>query len=126
MLVKVSTHQKWQVLDITSQVEQQLTNQNGLINVFVKHTTAAVTTADLDPGTDQDFLDFLKSIVPNLKWRHPHNPNHAPDHLLSSIIGPSVTVPVKDGELQMGTWQRIILVELDGPRKREVEITVLA
>jgi secondary thiamine-phosphate synthase enzyme len=86
------------------------------------HTTAAITAADLDPGTDEDFLDFLEGIVPKQQWRHPHNPEHAPDHLLSSVIGPGVTVPVKSGKLQLGTWQRIILVELDGPRERHVEV----
>jgi secondary thiamine-phosphate synthase enzyme len=95
------------------------------VNVFIKHTTAAITTADLDPGTDQDFIDFLNSLVPNIQWQHPHNPEHAPDHLLSSLIGPGVSVPVKEGKLQTGTWQRIILVELDGPREREIEITPL-
>jgi len=88
--------------------------------VFVQHTTAAITTADLDPGTDKDFLDFLAAITPDKHWRHPHDPAHAPDHLLASIIGPSISVPYKDGRLLLGTWQRIILVELDGPRDRMV------
>jgi secondary thiamine-phosphate synthase enzyme len=93
------------------------------LNVFIAHTTAAITTADLDPGTDKDLLDFLKSLIPNLKWRHPHDPSHAPDHLLSSVIGPSVSVPVSHGKLNLGSWQRIILVELDGPRQRTVDVS---
>lgn len=127
MQIQVSTKQKRQVIDITDQIQEQLSGgKDGLVNIFVKHTTAAITTADLDPGTDQDFLDFLESLVPNIKWRHPHDPSHAPDHLLSSLIGPEVNVPVSNGELQLGSWQRIILVELDGPRQRSVEITLLA
>jgi secondary thiamine-phosphate synthase enzyme len=125
MQIKIISAKKRQVLDITELVEKQLSGENGLVNVFIKHTTATITTADLDPGTDEDLLDFLEGITPKKQWRHPHNPAHAPDHLLSSIIGPNVIVPVKNGELQLGTWQRIILIELDGPREREIEITFI-
>jgi secondary thiamine-phosphate synthase enzyme len=88
MNIKIATSQKKQVIDITPQVERQIDAESSLVNVFVKHTTAAITTADLDPGTDEDLLDFLNSLVPSIQWRHPHDPSHAPDHLLASIIGP--------------------------------------
>jgi secondary thiamine-phosphate synthase enzyme len=125
MNIQIITSQKKQIKDITDEVQKNIKIQNGLVNVFVSHTTAAITTADLDPGTDQDLLDFLDSLVPDINWRHPHNPKHAPDHLLSSIIGPAVLVPINDGQLQLGTWQRIILVELDGPRERDVQLTLV-
>jgi secondary thiamine-phosphate synthase enzyme len=125
MNIKIATSQKKQVIDITPQVERQIDAESSLVNVFVKHTTAAITTADLDPGTDEDLLDFLNSLIPDINWRHPHNPTHAPDHLISSLIGPEVTLPVKNSKARLGTWQRIILIELDGPRKREIEITLL-
>jgi secondary thiamine-phosphate synthase enzyme len=125
MNITISTQTKRQVIDITDQIADCLHKQNGLVSVFVLHTTAAITTADLDPGTDKDFLDFLQSLIPDINWRHPHDPTHAPDHLLSSIIGPGVCIPVNQGKLQLGTWQRIILVELDGPRERNVELTQL-
>ncbi len=98
----------------------------GLIHIFVKHTTCAVTTIDSDPGIDLDLFDFLNGITPEVRWRHPHNPAHAPAHLLSSVIGPDVSVPFADSHLQLGTWQRIILIELDGPRERNVSVTVLS
>ena len=120
--LKIKTERKRQVLDVTDLVEVELPEGDGVVTVFVQHTTAAITTADLDPGTDEDLLDFLDSLVPNRKWRHPHDPSHAPDHLLASLIGPSVTVPYADGKLLLGTWQRIILVELDGPRDRNIII----
>jgi secondary thiamine-phosphate synthase enzyme len=123
MKLTVPTNKKRKVIDITDQIEQQLPKQSGIVSVFVKHTTAAITTADLDPGTDQDFLDFLESLIPNINWRHPHDPSHAPDHLLSSVIGPGVNIPVENGAMQLGTWQRVILVEFDGPRQRDIEIT---
>jgi secondary thiamine-phosphate synthase enzyme len=126
MIIKIKTLEKHQIIDITDHIAKKIQTNNGLVNIFVKHTTAAITTADLDPGTDKDFLDFLESLVPNINWRHPHNPSHAPDHLLCALIGPAISVPVTNGTLQLGTWQRIILVELDGPREREVIITEIS
>ena len=71
-------------------------------------------------------LDAFEAMIPKLRYRHPHNPAHVPDHILSSLIGASVTQPVESGQLVLGTWQRIILVELDGPREREIVLTFLA
>ncbi|MGH7245649.1 MAG: YjbQ family protein, partial [Candidatus Levyibacteriota bacterium] len=87
--------------------------------------TVALTTADLDPGTDLDMLDAFEEMIPKLNYRHPHDPSHVPDHILASVIGPSVSIPVENGELVLGTWQRIVLVELDGPRERNVKISFL-
>jgi secondary thiamine-phosphate synthase enzyme len=123
MQLTVATNDKRQVIDITEQVNARLPSGDGIANIFVQHTTAAITTADLDPGTDLDFLDFLQGIVPAVNWRHPHNPSHTPDHMLASLIGPSVTIPFANGKLLLGTWQRVILVEFDGPRERRIVIT---
>ncbi|MBV9614141.1 MAG: YjbQ family protein [Ktedonobacteraceae bacterium] len=124
----IHTRKKDEVVDITETVEQALRDMNawdGICVVFAAHTTCALTTADLDPGTDQDLLDALRLLLPKISYRHPHDPSHTPDHLLSSIIGPSIMVPYAKGQLQLGTWQRIILVELDGPRQRTVHISYL-
>lgn len=123
--IKVPTRRKDQVVDITEAI-QELVNQgeeaSGVCVVFAAHTTCALTTADLDPGTDVDFLRALRGILPELTYRHPHDPEHAPDHILSSIIGASVSVPFANHQLALGTWQRIVLVELDGPRERTVHV----
>ena len=123
----ISTKQNRQVVDITGEVQAAIGGGNpaGACVVFVAHTTCAVTTADLDPGADQDLLDAVWGMIPRRKYRHPHDPKHVPAHLASSVIGPSVTVPVASGKLVLGTWQRIVLVELDGPRERRVVVTVL-
>jgi secondary thiamine-phosphate synthase enzyme len=123
----VTTEKKRQIVDITSEVEKFVNDKNNgnLCFVFIKHTTAAITTADLDPGTDLDMLDAFDVLIPKLKFRHPHDPSHVPDHILSSIIGTSISIPVIKGKLDLGTWQRIVLVELDGPRSREIVITLL-
>jgi secondary thiamine-phosphate synthase enzyme len=124
------TRKKREVLDITDEIQQRLeeryTGGTGICNLLVLHTTAALTTADLDPGTDLDMLDAFEAMVPKLRYRHPHNPAHVPDHILSAMIGTSVALPFQTGSLILGTWQRIVLIELDGPREREVVMTVTA
>ncbi|HLZ58655.1 MAG TPA: secondary thiamine-phosphate synthase enzyme YjbQ [Ktedonosporobacter sp.] len=122
----VATRQKDQVIDITDIVEKYLRdekNVDGLCSLFVAHTTCALTTADLDPGTDLDLLNALRHLLPKLTYRHPHDPSHTPDHILSSMIGPSLVVPYARQQLLLGTWQRIILVELDGPRSRTLHMS---
>jgi secondary thiamine-phosphate synthase enzyme len=130
MVITFDTEHKKQILDITDQVNFHLAQEkfrSGLCHVFVKHTTAAITTADLDEGgTDQDYLDAFEAMMPKLNYRHPHNPAHVTDHILSSIIGPGITLPVEDGQLNLGTWQRVVLIELDGPREREFVITLIS
>src|ERR1700752_172048 len=109
----IKTRRKREMFDITDQVQfalQKKSAATGICQLIVLHTTAALTTADLDPGTDLDMLDAFEAMMPKLRYRHPHNPAHVPDHILSSRIGPSVTQPVESGELVLGTWQRIILV----------------
>ncbi|HLQ34251.1 MAG TPA: secondary thiamine-phosphate synthase enzyme YjbQ [Chloroflexota bacterium] len=122
--LRVATAQKDQVLDITSEVQSSLEAEEGVCTVFAAHTTCAVTTADLDPGTDQDMLEAFRKLLPAIRYRHPHDPAHTPDHILATLIGPAVSVPVHNGRLVLGVWQRIVLIELDGPRERDVHVTV--
>jgi secondary thiamine-phosphate synthase enzyme len=125
----ISTQKHRQVIDLTDRLNQQLQDSNfssGILQVFVIHTTCALTTADLDPGTDLDLLDALDHLLPRLKYRHPHDPSHVGDHILSSLIGPSLTLPVSSGRLVLGTWQRVILIEFNGPRQRQLTLTFLS
>jgi secondary thiamine-phosphate synthase enzyme len=122
------THKKREVLDITDEIQGALgaaSSFNGICYLNILHTTAALTTADLDPGTDLDMLDAFEAMIPELRYRHPHNPAHVPDHILSALIGTSISVPVQKGEFILGMWQRIVLLEFDGPREREVAVTVI-
>jgi secondary thiamine-phosphate synthase enzyme len=126
--INVETSDKDQVLDITDRVASVVRAEgkaSGGCLVFAAHTTCAITTADLDPGTDRDLLQALRSLLGKQSYRHPHDPAHTPDHILSSLIGPAVVVPYADGELLLGTWQRIVLVELDGPRQRTLHVGCL-
>jgi secondary thiamine-phosphate synthase enzyme len=123
--LSIKTHKKREVLDITDLIEERLgKGSSGICHLLVLHTTAALTTADLDPGTDLDMLDAFEAMIPKLRYRHPHNPAHVPDHILSALIGTSITLPFEKKKLALGTWQRVVLVELDGPRERELAISI--
>lgn len=127
--VTISTRRDKQVLDITDRVQQfvsQLALSSGLCSVFVTHTTAAITTGESIEGTDEDLMEVLERIIPDIKFRHHHDPSHTPDHMISSIVGAGVTIPIDGGKLQLGTWQRVLLVECNGPRERKIVVTVLA
>lgn len=126
--LSINTRNKRQVLDITDTINSELEKQgfkDGVCHLFLTHTTAAITTADLDPGTDQDYLNAFENIVPKLNYNHPHNPSHMPDHILSSLIGTSLSIPVENGQLVLGTWQRVVLIEFDGPRERTLTVNLL-
>ena len=128
MQLFIQSKRKKEVVDITDAVDEALGKSNisaGVCVLFLKHTSAALTTADLDPGTDLDYLDAFEAIVPKLHYRHPHDPSHVGDHIMSAMIGNSLTIPIQKGQLDLGTWQRVIMVEFSGPREREVTITVL-
>jgi len=120
---EVKTLKKDDIIDITGQIEEKVSEndvKNGLVHLLVLHTTCSLTTADLDPGTDEDILEACRAIIPQLNYRHPHDPKHVPDHILSAIIGCSITLPVHETKLVLGVWQRVILIEFDGPRKRKI------
>jgi secondary thiamine-phosphate synthase enzyme len=126
--ITITTRKKDEVVDITDTLETQLREvkaESGVCVLFVAHTTCALTTADLDPGTDRDLLNALRHLLPQISYHHPHDPSHTPDHILSSIIGPSLALPYQNRRLLLGTWQRIILVELDGPRQRTLHISYI-
>lgn len=123
MELTIRTEQPRQVVDITDQVQKLVEPKHSLVTIFVAHTTCAVTTADLDPGAGEDLAAAVWEMVPKLDYSRHHNPAHMPAHIASSIIGPSVTIPVHGSKLILGTWQRIILIELDGPKSRKLIVT---
>jgi secondary thiamine-phosphate synthase enzyme len=127
-VLTIATRRKKQVLDVTEPVSRWLAGagaQSGLVHLFVQHTTAALTVGEAIEGTDEDLMDTLVAMIPKLAFRHGHDPSHAPDHMISSIVGPSLTVPVVDGELALGTWQRVLLVESNGPRQRTLVASLI-
>jgi secondary thiamine-phosphate synthase enzyme len=116
---------KSSISPISSKVTlQDASVETGVCNLLVLHTTAALTTADLDPGTDLDMLDAFEAMIPKLRYRHPHNPAHVGDHIMSALIGTSVSLPFEVKKLLLGTWQRVVFIEFDGPRQRELALSI--
>ena len=127
----IATASGREVNDITEDVRvvaSEITHgASGIIYLNVLHTTAAITLGDYDGnGTGLDYLDAFEEMIPKLNYRHPHNPAHMPDHILSTVIGTTLTIPWEKDRLVLGEWQRIILFEFDGPRARNIAITFVS
>lgn len=126
--LKIKTTQVRQAVDLTDQVNRQISQhkiQEGLCVLFIQHTTAALTVGEVGEGTEEDLLDVLKEMIPKMRFRHAHDPSHAPAHMIASILGPSLTLPIAHGRLSLGTWQSVLLIEMDGPRERTVLVQFL-
>ena len=114
-------------IDITGQVRKIVAAgnvQNGLCQIFVPHTTAGVTiNENADPAVVTDMLAALGKMVPDLPYRHTEG--NSPAHVKSSLVGCSITVPISEGRLCLGTWQGIYFCEFDGPRTRKVWVQLV-
>jgi len=128
-LLDVDTSRR-RLVDLTAEVRAFCGGRrDGLCNVFVPHATAGVALIETGAGSDDDLLDALEPLLPrDNRYRHTHgSPGHGADHVLPALVSPSVTVPVQGGEPLLGTWQSVVLVDLnqDNPR-RSVRLSFLA
>ena len=114
----IETSKRIEVVDITNKVSERVSDGNACL-VYVLHATAALIVNEYEPNIKSDYEKFF-SMIANGEWKHNAIDNNAEAHLLSALVSPSVTIPVEDGKLVLGTWQRVLLVELDGPRKRKI------
>lgn len=124
----IKTERLKQIVDLTDGVQAVLAKSKmtqGVCCLFIGHTTAALTTGEVGEGTEEDLLDVVEAVIPKLDFRHAHDPSHAWSHMAASLLGPSLVIPVAGGKLVLGTWQSVLLVELDGPRQRSVHVTLL-
>lgn len=120
------------VVDITSEVENVVKRsgvRNGVVHVFAVGSTAAVSTIEYEPGLKEDLLTALERVAPkNAEYKH-HlrwGDYNGHSHVRAAMIGPSLEVPVRGGELVLGTWQQIVFIELDvRARSRRVVVTVM-
>lgn len=121
--VTVPTEERLTVVDVTSQVEEVLEPAaRGTVTVFSQHTTAGVTVNEAEARLMSDLETALADLVPDEGWEHDKLDGNADSHVRSMLVGPSVTVPVEDGTLALGTWQSLLLVECDGPRTRTIVV----
>lgn len=130
--INIKTDAKDEIVDITSKVADMVYRskvRNGLVCVFVIGSTAAVTTVEHEPGLVSDMRDAMERLYPkDVSYEHHQRwgDGNGHSHIRASFVGPSLTVPVVDGELQLGTWQQIVFMEFDNkPRSRELSVQVL-
>jgi len=117
--IKISSKSENDIIDITEQVANAISESgisNGTITVFVSGSTGAITTIEYEPGLVNDFPDLLSRIAPDdINYEHEQrwHDGNGRSHVKASLVGPSLTVPFKDGQLLLGTWQQIVFLELD-------------
>lgn len=128
--MQIKTGKRIELIDITDRVKEQLHEngvQNGICVISTKHTTTSVIVNENESGLISDILELLKKLVPaHAGYAHDRIDNNADAHLKAVLLGSSETLPIIDGNLHLGTWQSIFLAELDGPRTREVTVTVIS
>jgi len=126
-VIEVASRHRRQLIDITSFVQKAVEASevvDGVCHVFIPHTTAApLVSENADPAVGDDVLAALEKMVPAIRFRHAEGNSDA--HLFAALIGPGLVLPISNGELTLGRWQAVFLLELDGPRRREVWITCL-
>ncbi|MEN6582749.1 MAG: secondary thiamine-phosphate synthase enzyme YjbQ [Armatimonadota bacterium] len=124
----VRTTERHQFVDVTSQVQQCITDagfRDGIVCVFVPHTTAGVTiNENADPDVVDDVLDTMAKLIPE-RAGYKHVEGNSDSHVKSSLIAPSLTVIVENGRLKLGTWQGIYFTEFDGPRNRQCWVKMI-
>jgi secondary thiamine-phosphate synthase enzyme len=131
--IQLSSKGQDDVIDITKQVSNVVKDsniENGTVTIFVVGTTAAVTTIEYEPGLINDFPEMLSRIIPkNIEYEHDNtwHDGNGHSHVRASLVGPSLTVPIINGKLTLGTWQQIVLLEMDTrPRNRNLILQIMS
>jgi secondary thiamine-phosphate synthase enzyme len=127
--LKIKTKTRIELIDITDKVNHALAEigaDTGLCNLFVTHTTAAVIVSEnWDPDVTTDMLAQLERIVPR-ENSYQHGEGNSQAHILSVMLSTSINIPVRAGKLALGKWQGVMLAEFDGPRERNLIVSVTA
>jgi len=131
--IQLSSKGQDDVIDITKQVSNVVKDsniENGTVTIFVTGSTAAITTIEYEPGLIKDFPEMLSRIVPkNIEYEHDNTwqDGNGHSHVRASLVGPSLTVPIIDSKLTLGTWQQIVLLEMDTrPRNRTLILQIMS
>ncbi len=130
--IRIRTKGENDIVDLTSIVREAVSKsgiKNGLVNVFIPGSTGAITTMEYEPGLKRDLTEALSRIAPADIYYYHHErwgDDNGRSHVKASIIGPSLTIPLVDGDLILGTWQQVVFLELDTrPRDRRIIVTVM-
>lgn len=128
--IEVSSRRPRELIDITSQVREHVGRskvKEGICALYAHGATAALMIQEnADPNICSDVLECLDKLIPAGGWRHDRIDNNGASHIQAGIVGPSETIPIRDGQLALSTWQNVFLCDFDGPRsKRRVLVTII-
>ena len=130
--ITITSKKDTDIINITEKIQEVLKKskaESGLVNIFVKHTTSALTITEYEPGVIKDTRDVLEKLIPkNQHYSHNdlNNDDNGHAHIRSSLLKPDLTIPFKDNKLLLGVWQQIVLIDSDCiSREREIVITVI-
>lgn len=125
----IKTNNRIEIKNITHEIQlivEQSHYNNGIVNIYSRHSTSGIVINENEPGLLKDFKLALEGLIPyNGNYNHNCIDNNADSHIRSFFIGSSETIPFYKGKLDVGTWQSIFFVELDGPRNRKVTVTLI-
>lgn len=124
----LNSSRNFEIIDITSMINDEIDIKSGIVNIFSKHSTSAIVVNENESGLLNDLELMLGDLVSDkYSWQHDRIDNNAKSHLKSFLLSSSETIPISNGKLDLGTWQSIFFVELDGPRKkRTVNLTFIS
>jgi secondary thiamine-phosphate synthase enzyme len=127
--IMLRSREREDLVEFTEEVSERVREasvREGVCVLFVRHTTAGLTVNEnADPDVPRDMLHCLRTLIPQHGMGFRHGEQNSDAHIKASLVGPSVTVPFADGRLLLGRWQGIFLCEFDGPRRREVVLTIV-
>ena len=128
-LLRIKTSKRVEIVDITRDLNNLIKDNelnNGIINVFTRHSTSAIAINENEPGLINDFQNSLQSVIPTGdNYEHDRIDNNADSHIRAFFIGGSESIPVNESNMNLGTWQSVFFIELDGPRNRNVLVTLI-
>ena len=124
---KINTNKNFEIIDITSKINDWIDVENGIISIFSKHSTSAIVVNENESGLLNDLEFTLDNLISDkFCYNHDRIENNACSHLKSFLLSSSECLPIKNGKLDLGTWQSVFFIELDGPRQnRTISLTII-
>lgn len=124
--IKLNTQNKFDIIDITDEINSKVNITKGIISIFSKHSTSAIVVNENEQGLLKDLENTLNDLISENKYLHDRIDNNASSHLKSFLLSSSETIPINDSMLDLGTWQSVFFIELDGPRRnRTIDLTLI-
>ena len=114
----LNSNMNFEIIDITSAINREIDIESGIVNIFSKHSTSAIVVNENESGLLNDLELMLSDLISDkYSWQHDRIDNNAKSHLKSFLLSSSETIPISNGKMDLGTWQSVFFIELDGPRK---------